>query len=303
MEQLALPGIGETTFLPRAKAKPIIKWAGGKAWLVPYLAPGIYRKLAVTGGRYIEPFLGGGALALDLGLPGMILGDACEPLCAMYQTVVAHPMPVAWALSTLATQGVDEKTYYHVRDARPRAPILAAARFIYLNRLGYNGLYRENTKGEYNVPYGDQVHRKSATTRADAGLVDTLFPSGGKLMALARTFATADLDFGDFAATLSYARAGDVIFADPPYMGVFGSYTARGFPPADQARLAFALREAHEHGAIIVATNADHPEIRALYAWAHVMSTAEARAISQDGANRQRAQTLLITTGMEILGT
>ena len=303
MDQLTLPGIVETGLLPRAKAKPIVRWAGGKTWLIPYAAPGIYQKLALTGGRFVEPFLGGGALALDLGLPGMILGDACEPLVAMYQQVIAKPMAVAWALSALAAQGIDEKSYYRTRDTRPTALVMAAARFIYLNRLNFNGLYRENKAGEYNVPYGDAAHRKSVEGRADKSAVELLFPSGGKLLALAAAWKTVDLAACDFEETIDMAVAGDVIFADSPYMATFASYTKDGFTAGDQARLARVLERAYARGAIVLATNADHPETRALYAWAHVMSTAEARSISADGAGRQRANTLLITTHMEILGS
>lgn len=307
VDQLELPGT-TARITPRAGAKPILRWCGGKTWIVDILARGVQRRLARTGGRYIEPFLGGAALALDLGLPNMILGDACTPLIEMYQMVVRQPGPVAWALSALASQGVDESSYYRVRDSRPAALVMKAARFVYLNRLCFNGVYRENAAGDFNVPYGDVVYRASMVNRKGGGksggdAIGSLFPHAGKLHDVARAFATADLKAQDFRGTLARAEPGDLVYADPPYAGTFDAYTAEGFGAHDQEALAHALHEHARRGVTVATTNSDCPEIRKLYTWApHVLPTAELRAVNSDGGNRRRAGCLLITNDLDIVG-
>lgn len=302
MEQLLIPGT-DSAAPPRAKASPIIKYAGGKRWAVPLFAPGIYRRLAKTGGRYVEPFLGGGALALDLGLPGMIVADLCGPLIGMYRAVASQPAAVAWALSALAAKGTTEEAYYRIRDQRPTSPIVAAARFIYLNKLGYNGLYRENSRGDFNVPYGKQSYRESSVTRKGRDAVESLFPSKGRLEAVSRAFKASDVLCQDFGATLAPVEAGDVVYADPPYAGTFEAYTKDGFSADDQARLAGDLQACRDRGAFVLATNADTPEIRELYAWATVMPTAELRAVNSDAKGRGRVGCVVVASDPEMLGS
>lgn len=295
-DQLAFDGFLDRTLRPPKHAKPIVKWLGGKTWMIKLASQGIYRHLARTGGRYVEPFLGGGALALDLGLPNMIVSDSNTHLIRTYQAVRDQPAQVAWALSSLASQGVDEESYYRVRNRTYSSRILAAARFIYLNKLCFNGVYRENKKGEFNVPYGDTVYRKSVVGRKVNDKVGNLFPSGRKLRDLAEAFADSDLEACDFRETIAKAGRGDVVYADPPYAKTFDAYTASGFGPEEQVALVNALGEAWERGATILATNADQPEIRDIYSWATIMTTAEARSVSQDGSKRKRVGCVLIVS-------
>lgn len=301
-------GFPEAPLPPPKKAKPIVKWLGGKKWIINLCAHGIYTRLCQTGGRYIEPFLGGGALALHLGLPNMIVADLCAPLIQTYQAVRDEPSVVAWAVSALAAEGVDKETYYRVRDSFNEARddlIKLAAQFIYLNKTGYNGLYRENKKGGFNVPYGDQAYRKSVVKRRSNDSVESLFPSARRLHDLSVAFATTDLTVSDFRDTIAKAKKGDVIFSDPPYAKTYNGYTKDGFGPNDQRDLAALLAAAHKRGAIIISTNADQDEIRDLYSWATVMSTAEARSVSRDGKQRRRKDcVLVISPGDEaLLGT
>lgn len=301
-------GFEEPTLPAPKKAKPIVKWLGGKKWMIKLTAQGVYMRLCKTGGRYIEPFLGGGAMALHLGLPHMIIADACSHLIRTYLAVRDEPAEVAWAISALATAGVDEETYYRVREsfnAVDADEIKQAARFIYLNKIGYNGVYRENKKGKFNVPYGDQVYRKSVVKRRTNDRVDNLFPSSRTLHDLSGAYAMADLSIADFRDTIAKARAGDVIFSDPPYAQTYNGYTADGFGPDDQVDLAQVLRDAWGRGAMILATNADEPEVRALYDWATVMTTAEARSVSRIASQRVRTGcVLVISPGDEtLLGT
>jgi DNA adenine methylase len=160
-----------------------------------------------------------------------------------------------------------------------------AARLIFLNRLCFNGLYRTNSSGNFNVPYGDYP----APT----------FPSATHLREVSEALKGATLLAGDFETTLSWCGPSDIVFADPPYHSPgngFRKYHKLSFSEADQERLALALRAVHERGAIVFATNADHPFVRKLYSWAHAISTSERRAINCVGGGRSGVRCLLIST-------
>ena len=174
--------------------------------------------------------------------------------------------------------------YYRTRaefNRRKGPDVVQAARFLYLNSIGFNGVWRINKKSEYNVPYGK---------------------TSGKLRSLEdlREFAGAvkgsDLRVTDYRGVIEEAYDGDVVFADPPYAETFSAYTTEGFGRQDHVDLAEALRRANERGARVLATNADIPEIRALYGWARMYTVGEKRSVSQDGAGRVPADCLIIAS-------
>lgn len=274
---------------PRAGCTPPLKWVGSKRWLVPLLAPAIYARLATTNGRYIEPFLGGGAVALDLGLPDMVLGDNCGPLITMYQAICKNPSAVAWALKTLVDRGTDKENYYRVRADETRSAILAAARFIYLNKFGFNGLYRENSKGKFNVPHGGD--------RSGASIPDV-----ATLTAVACALRGADIRVADFRDTIAAAQAGDVVYADSPYYDTFNKYTADGFADDAHNALAVALKAARDRGATVVASNSDHDYVRDLYKWATITPVHERHAVGATGARRGLRPAVLIASDDTLLG-
>ncbi|KKL93105.1 hypothetical protein LCGC14_1878010, partial [marine sediment metagenome] len=218
--QLPLFETDDYDFAPPTVASPVLKWAGGKKWVIDLVGKGIWGRLQRTRGRYFEPFLGGGALALWLGFshdePAMILGDTVKPLMELYRELVSSPGAVAFALSALAIKGVDKECYYEVRDSRPEERLQRAARMLYLNRLCFNGLYRENKKGDFNVPYGDAAYRKSVVGRKSRDAIGALFPHKGKLEAVAEALKHADLLTQDFAETLSTAGDGVVVYCFTP---------------------------------------------------------------------------------------
>jgi DNA adenine methylase len=267
---------------------PFIKWAGGKRWLVPTIVPAIRRRLVATQGRYFEPFLGGGAVALGLGLPCMVLADICEPLISTYRTIRKSPEAVAWALKTLADKGTDKASYLAVRSAKPTSSVFSAARFIYLNKFGFNGLYRENSKGQFNVPYGGE--------RANASL-----PGAAELRAVAQTFTNAEINLADFRATIQQARSGDVIYADPPYFDTFSDYNAASFDDDAHDELARALAAAAARGATVIASNSDHEFIREIYSWAHVVAMTERHVVGAKGTRRGARNSVLITSDPALL--
>jgi DNA adenine methylase len=285
--QVVVPG---TTPLlpPRAGCTPPLKWVGSKRWLVPLLAPAVYERLAVTRGRYIEPFLGGGAIALDLGLPGMLLADNCKPLIVTYQAMRKSPAAVAWALKALVDKGTDKESYLRVRANETNSPVLTAARFLYLNRFGFNGLYRENSKGKFNVPHGGD--RSSAS-----------IPDGEALEVVAQALKGADLRVADFRDTIATAQKGDVVYADSPYYETFNGYTAGGFTEDDHTALANALRAAHGRGAAVIASNSDHERVRELYDWAFVTPVHERHAVGATAERRGLRPAVLIVSDETIL--
>jgi DNA adenine methylase len=276
-------------FPPRVGCTPPLKWVGSKRWLVPLLAPAIHARLAVTRGRYVEPFLGGGAVALDLGLPDMVLGDNCKPLISMYQTIRKTSASVAWALKTLVDRGTDKESYIRIRAEESRSPVLAAARFLYLNRFGFNGLYRENSKGKFNVPHGGDRSRASV-------------PTAESLAIVAHALRGADVRHADFRDTIAAAQAGDVVYADSPYYETFDKYTAGGFSDDDHVTLATALRAAHDRGATIVASNSDHEYVRDLYSWATIAPVHERHAVGATAERRGLRPAVLIVSDDTFLG-
>lgn len=285
--QAVVPGT-EALLPPRAGCTPPLKWVGSKRWLVPMLAPCIYERVAVTKGRYIEPFLGGGAIALDLGLSGMLLADTCKSLISMYQAIRKSPAAVAFSLKTFVDKGTDKESYLRVRAMETPSPVMAAARFLYLNRFGFNGLYRENSQGKFNVPHGGD--------RSNASV-----PDAEALKAVAQALKGADLRVADFRETIAQAGEGDVVYGDSPYYETFNGYTAGGFTEDDHTALATSLHEAHDRGAVIIASNSDHERVRELYHWAFITPVHERHAVGATAARRGLRPAVLIVSDDTIL--
>jgi DNA adenine methylase len=291
MQQLPFPTVPQQLAPSRVGAVPCLRWAGAKRWIVPVIADGVWKHLALTGGRYFEPFLGGGALALDLGLPRMILNDICQPLMTMYREVTVHPERVVermeWLVQAVAKGGIDANSYYLIRDAEPVTALDVAARFLILNATCFNGVYRVNKSGKFNVPYGDRTEKHLASLE--------------KLRMVAVAFATSDLICHDFRAIIAGAGKGDLLFVDSPYAETFTGYDKGGFTSTDQRDLAIWLQNASNRGATFVATNNDTPVIRRLYDFAEIFESSEQRKVNSDGAGRKPAPCLIITNDPNIL--
>lgn len=230
--------------------KPIIKWAGGKRWLLndPMFA------LPKFTGRYIEPFVGGGAVFFHLAPTAAIISDANERLIATYKSIRDDWRSVQSSLAEFHTQ--HSKDFYYEERAREHSSShLCAAQFLYLNRTCFNGLYRENLKGQFNVPIG---------TKTQVVLPDDDFEQASKIL------SRADIRAGDFEAVVAEAVEGDLVFLDPPYTTAhntngFVKYNQKIFTWDDQKRLMKAICGAKLRGARVVLTNADHESIHELY--------------------------------------
>jgi DNA adenine methylase len=264
--------------------RPFLKWAGAKTRLVAAIrtaAPADARRL-------IEPFTGSGAVALNLGYPRALLADTNADLIDVYRELKRSGENFISACEKFFTPRHNSaKTYYKLRDEfnastdRRRK----AALFVYLNRHGYNGLCRYNSRGGYNVPFG----------RYDA----PYFPRK-EMENVRRLLRRCTLRRADFRAIVAAAGDGDFVYCDPPYAPAsatanFTSYARGGFGSLDQADLLAACLAARRRGACIAISNHDTLDTRRLYARAdEIISLSVARHISRDGRNRTRAKELLV---------
>ncbi len=259
--------------------RPFIKWAGGKRLLVPKLLP----HLAPTFRDYYEPFLGGGALFFHLSPERAVLGDMNRRLIRTYRAVRDDIDVVLRDLRALmpGDRIPTEAEYRAVRDASPDGGTDndVAAWFIFCNRLGFNGLYRVNKSGKFNVPYG----KPKRPPQVDED----------NLRACSKALARAELNVFDFGETMSGAGEGSLVYCDPPYDPIdsnkygFIAYTADGFGPAEQARLRDAARAAATRGAHVVISNAMTSRVRELYAVGFDLRTIQApRRINCDPSGR-----------------
>lgn len=222
----------------------------------------------------------------------MILGDSCEPLIALYQAIIKDPYAVWHALRLLISQGTDEATFRRVRAKTFTTPAQIAARIIYLNKLCFNGLYRENRRGIFNVPYG----------RNSDGSAHDNFPTPEHIVAVHMALATSTIGVRDFSDTISKARPGDVLYCDSPYYGTFSGYASKGFNDDEHTRLADSLHSAATHGVAVIASNIDHARVRELYDWATIVPVDERHVIGATGARRGLKSAVLILSEPNVLG-
>lgn len=235
------------------RARPILKWAGGKAQLLPQLIPHFPTQF----NRYFEPFLGAGAIyfALDPKCPA-IINDANPELYELYLVLRDHPLELMRLLDKYSKK-YSENFYYELRASQPRTPISRAARFIFLNKTGFNGLYRLNSKGKFNVPFGK---REKCPLLYDAQNVQKV----------SNRLKQSIIKNCDFEKIIRMAKKGDFVYCDPPYSPLsrtssFNSYTAGGFSDEEQLRLKLACEEAAKKGVYVAVSNSSAPVILNIY--------------------------------------
>lgn len=273
---------------PAAVAAPIVKWAGGKTRILDQLLarrPKSFR-------RYFEPFIGGGALFFRLTPQRAHLSDLNEDLINVYRCVAWNVEAVIKRLQAhQRDHGHDY--YYTVRERwndrkHCRSAVERAAGFIYLNKTCYNGLYRVNQRGRFNVPIG----RYTAPKICD----------GPGLRAASRVLQQAELTSGHFAERVADAGPGDFVYFDPPYDPVtttanFTSYTSSSFGDPDQHDLARIVGDLTDRGAFVMVSNSDTPYIRDLYRGFHIERIEAPRAINSRSGGRGPVGELIITNG------
>lgn len=272
--------------------KPIVKWVGGKRKLAPFLSKTIIDicKDSSSDNWYFEPFLGGAAVALNVASlkkdkKKIFLSDICKDLINTYATTINNPKKVIAFLEMFFTIGTDEFTYYKFRNKeKPEGEVQRAARFLYLNKLCFNGLYRENKQGKFNVPYGGEkfIFNK-----------ETFQKIKENIYSFSKTFKRCLFGAGDFEEAVGMAKEGDVLYADPPYLNTFSSYNSKPFSIQDQERLAKALFKASYRGVKVLVTNSDSQKIKEIYKdWLNIFSVSEYFSVSGDSKGRGKNKTL-----------
>ncbi len=248
------------------KASPIVKWAGGKGQLLPQLEPLFPVKF--TG--YFEPFLGGGAVFFHLQPPRVVISDINQELINAHIVVRDS---VEELIANLSRHVYDKEYYYEVRAQDPvtMSSVERAARLIFLNRTCFNGLYRVNQKGKFNVPFG----------RYD----NPIICDAGKLRATHEALQGAEILAEDFGAVLQLAGKQDFLYLDPPYHPLnetanFTNYTQGGFGEDDQRRLAKVLANLDSLGCRWLLSNSDTPLIWELYRGLNIKRLEARRAIN-----------------------
>lgn len=217
--------------------RPFLRWVGGKDLLAGVLA-GLVRERLGAGKTYIEPFLGSGAVFLALAPERAILADSIEPLVETWKAIQKVPEKVSGALDRLVLQGATEERFKTVRESAPRKTYDVAARFIYLNWTAFNGLYRVNREGKFNVAFGRVSSPK--------------FPTLGELTAASKALEGADLVRWDYRQTLKTAVPGDCVYIDPPKAAEDG--------PLDLSTLVGeVLRLTGEGVGVVVSATVDSP--------------------------------------------
>jgi DNA adenine methylase len=264
------------------RTKPIIKWAGGKSTLLPQFLPCFPADCK----RYIEPFTGGGAVFFALG-KGVkaIINDSNQEITNLYKTTRDKAQLLMSELDKLAAE-YSEEFYYELRNRNPNCQIQRAARTVFLNKTGFNGLYRQNSKGGFNVPFGKRPKCPELYERQN-------------LLEASQRLQRAEIKNQDFEEILDQAQASDLVYCDPPYEPLnrtssFNAYQANGFSRDEQTRLRDACIRASKRGARVLISNSSAEFILDLYNEFDIKMVSAKRAINSNGELRGEINEVLV---------
>ena len=260
--------LGEAYATPDPVAvKPFLRWAGGKTRLLRAILPYVPASFR----RYHEPFLGSGALffAVRDRAAHAHLSDLNSELINLWQVMKRDPLPLLKLLDGY-TRCQGESAYYEIRERRPRADLQRAARFFYLNQTSWNGLWRENKFGVFNVPWGARAFRGMDRSIA---------------LAASSSLCSTTIERCDFREALAIAKKGDFVYLDPPYLPVsdtskFSGYNGERFRIADLQDLASECAKLTKRGVQWVMSNRDSEAVRELFAHAKIVSFTTRRSVS-----------------------
>ncbi len=259
--------------------EPLLKWPGGKRVLLPHLLT----LIPTSFNRYFEPFFGGGALFFAIQPYPARLSDSNPELISCYQAIRDNP----WAiLSHLARMKNSKSFYLRARSMSPRSKAAKAARLIYLATLSFNGIYRVNQKGQFNVPYGWKKHLRVAQKES--------------IIAVSKALANRSIKCLDFEDAVKDAAAHDLVYLDPPYTVAHGhngflKYNSRIFSWDDQIRLARTARMLDARGCYVLISNASHCSIQNLYKRFTQIAVNRPSRIAASAAHRRIVKELIIT--------
>lgn len=268
--------------------KPILKWVGGKRQLLDEIKPRLPKKIDC----WVEPFIGGGAVLFDVQPRRARINDLNQELINVYRVVRDNPDELIEKLEEHEEKN-NRDWFYHVRewDRKPGFTDMSdtekAARILYLNHTCFNGLFRVNSAGQLNVPYGRYKHPNIVNETGIRALHDYL------------TEADIDMRAGDFADCLKDLPQGSFVYLDPPYMPItatsaFTGYTAGGFGQTEQERLRDGCVKLREQGIRFLESNSDCEEIRELYKGFTIETVRAKRSVNSRGDKRGTVEEVLI---------
>jgi DNA adenine methylase len=268
------------------KPKPFVKWVGGKRQIQKHIDCLLPKRF----NAYIEPFIGGGAVLLSLRPPDAIISDVNSELINTYEIIRLCPLDLITATRRIKN---DETTFYQVRDIIPSSLnyVERAARFLYLNRACHGGVYRQNSAGEFNTPYGKY---KELNFGEDNILAVSHYLCESKIQIYCQ----------DFEHTLAEAQAKDFVFLDSPYVPLnvtsFTKYNRRDFSGKDHERVASSFRSLDHIGCSVMLTNADTPLVRSMYRGYNIHVVITNRNINSKSDARKDSASEVIITNYEV---
>lgn len=255
-------------------AKPFLKWAGGKRWLKKEI-DGLVNINNYQ--NYHEPFVGGGAILFHLKPENAFISDANKELIDTYLSIKENPHIV---IENLKKFKKDKESYYLIRAQKIENNFERAAQFIYLNKMSFNGIYRVNAKGGYNVPYG---YREKYDFDYE------------NILLVSEFLQNITIQHCDFQDSLNNIRENDLVFLDPPYtiahnLNGFVQYNQKIFSLEDQYRLTNAIDQIKERGATYILTNAAHVKVKEIFDKENDSLLEISRASVVGGKNSTRGQ-------------
>jgi len=276
------------TLIP--SGRPVLKWAGGKTQLLPEIVARLPRNY----NRYHEPFVGSGAVFFALAPENSTLSDSNHHLIALYKDIrdstelLTEQLEALENEFNLLTEEAKSDHYYRCREefnANGSAPARQSALMVYLNKAGFNGIYRENAKGGFNVPFGKKRELR--------------LPGREHLEACRDVLASSELIHQGYESVLSRARKADLVYFDPPYVPLsatssFTAYQAKGFTLDDQKHLADVVRELDSRGVSVLLSNSDTETVRELYQGLHIETVMARRNINSKGGGRGQVAEVLV---------
>lgn len=271
-------------------AQPFLKWAGGKRQLIPVIKQYVPREYS----QYYEPFIGAGAVLFSLQPAESVINDTNSELINCYEVIRDHPDELL-DLCVQHEKNNSKEYYYELRSQDRRdefkklSSVERAARIIYLNKTCFNGLFRVNSQGQFNVPYGDYVN----PTIADPVII--------KAVSAFLNQRSVRICQGDFSEVVSTAEKGNFVYFDPPYHPIsdtssFTKYSRNGFDSLEQERLKLLCDNLSDRGCQVLVSNSNAPLIRELYSdfRYEIVEIKASRSINSVGAKRGKIGELLI---------
>lgn len=275
--------------IKKVALQPFTKWTGGKRQLLPV----IRELMPKTYNRYFEPFVGGGALFFDLAPKDAVINDFNAELINCYQQIKDNPQELIEILKV--HQEYNSKEYYldlrsADRDERidMMSEVQRAARILYMLRVNFNGLYRVNSKNQFNVPYGRYKNPKIVDEELISAI--SVYINNNQL----------EIKVGDFEKAIVDVRTGDFVYFDPPYIplsetSAFTSYTHEGFSFADQVRLRDAFKRLSDTGAYVMLSNSSSALVEELYKDFNIHYVEATRTNGAKSSSRGKISEIIVT--------